>query len=68
VDWFEDQLKEMHKKTRTKEAIQNDKEIKEYVEMMRSHRDQQFKEDLAKLKEEMAARAVRKAELEAQAS
>ena len=38
VDWFEDNLKDIHTKTRTRETIENDKEIKEYVEMMRTHR------------------------------
>ena len=38
VDWFEDKLRDIHKKVRTRETIENDKEIKEYVEMLRSHR------------------------------
>jgi len=62
VDWFEDKLKDIHTKTRTKETIQNDKEIKEYVEMMRTHRDKQFKEDLAKMKEELGRKEAEKAQ------
>ena len=29
---------DMHRKTRTKETMDNDKEVKEYVAMLRSHR------------------------------
>ena len=38
VDWFEDKLEDIHKKVRTRETIENSKEIQEYVEMLRSHR------------------------------
>ena len=38
VDWFEGALMDMHRKTRTKETMDNDKEVKEYVAMLRSHR------------------------------
>ena len=89
-------MKDIHKKVRTRETIENDKEIKEYVEMLRSHRwvkiimtkmaldsddhverhscdvdegdkliccrDKQFKDDLAKMKEELGRRQEAKAE------
>ena len=51
VDWFEDELTEIHKKVRTKECIENKAMIEEAVEMMRSHRDKKFKDELAKMKE-----------------
>jgi len=51
VDWFEDELTEIHKKVRTKECIENKAMIDEAVEMMRSHRDKKFKDELAKMKE-----------------
>ena len=38
VDWFEDKLEDIHKKVRTRETIENSKEIQEYVDMLRSHR------------------------------
>ena len=53
VDWFEDELTEIHKKVRTKDTIDNHKQIEECVDMMRSHRDKKFKEELAKMKEEV---------------
>lgn len=53
VDWFEGALMDMHRKTRTKETMDNDKEVKEYVAMLRSHSDERFKADLAKMKEEL---------------
>jgi len=53
VDWFEDELTEIHKKVRTKETIENKKQIDECIEMMRSHRDKKFKDELAKMKEEV---------------
>jgi len=52
VDWFEDELTEIHKKVRTKETIENHKMIEEAVTMMRTHSDKKFKEKLAKMKEE----------------
>ena len=53
VDWFEDQIADMHRKVRSKESITNKMELQECVEMMRSHRDKQFKEELAKMKSEI---------------
>ena len=53
VDWFEDELTDIHKKVRTKETIENQKMIEECVNMMRSHGDKKFKEELAKMKEEV---------------
>ena len=53
MDWFEDELTEIHKKVRTKETIENKKQIDECIEMMRSHRDKKFKDELAKMKEEV---------------
>ena len=53
VDWFEDELTAIHKKVRTKKTLENAKEIEECAEMMRSHRDKKFKEELAKMKEEV---------------
>ena len=53
VDWFEDELTEIHKKVRTKDTIANHKQIEECVDMMRSHRDKKFKDELAKIKEEV---------------
>ena len=53
VDWFEDELTNIHKKVRTKETIENQKMIEECVNMMRSHGDKKFKEELAKMKEEV---------------
>ena len=38
---------------RTKETIENQKMIEECVNMMRSHGDRKFKEELAKMKEEV---------------
>lgn len=54
VDWFEDQIADMHRKVRSKESITNKMELQECVEMMRSHRDKQFKEELAKMKSEIS--------------
>ena len=54
VDWFEDQIADMHRKVRSKESITNKRELQECVEMMRSHRDKQFKEELAKMKSEIS--------------
>jgi len=53
VDWFEDELTDIHKKVRTKETIENQKMIEECVTMMRSHGDKKFKAELAKMKEEV---------------
>ena len=53
VDWFEDQIVDLHRKVRTKESVNNTKELQDCVEMMRSHRDKKFKDELAKMKEEM---------------
>ena len=53
VDWFEDQITDLHRKVRTKESISNTKELQDCVEMMRSHRDKKFKEELARMKEEV---------------
>ena len=53
VDWFEDQIVDLHRKVRTKESVNNTKELHDCVEMMRSHRDKKFKDELAKMKEEM---------------
>jgi len=52
VDWFEDQITDLHRKVRTKESVNNTKELQDCVEMMRSHRDKKFKQELAKMKEE----------------
>ena len=54
VDWFEDQIADMHRKVRSKESITNKMELQECVEMMRSHRDKQFKDELAKMKSEIS--------------
>ena len=53
VDWFEDQIEDMHRKVRTKESIANKKELQECVEMMRSAQDKKFKDELAKMKSEL---------------
>jgi len=53
VDWFEDELTEIHKKVRTKETIENKKQIDECVDILRSHRDKKFKDELAKMMEEV---------------
>ena len=53
VDWFEDQIADMHRKVRTRESVENTKELKDCVEMMRSHRDKKFKQELADMKEEL---------------
>ena len=53
VDWFEDQIADMHRKVRSKESINNKKELQECVEMMRSHQDKKFKAELAKMKDEL---------------
>ena len=53
VDWFEDELTEIHKKVRTKDTLDNHKQIEECVNMMRNARDRKFKEELAKMKEEV---------------
>ena len=54
VDWFESDIEEMHRKVRTKESVKNRKELEECVQMMRSHQDKKFKEELAKMKTELA--------------
>ena len=43
----------MHRKLRTKESVENTKELQDCVDMMRSHRDKKFKDELAKMKQEM---------------
>ena len=53
VDWFEDEITDLHRKVRTKESMENTKELQDCVEMMRSHRDKKFKEELAKMKQEI---------------
>ena len=53
MDWFEDELTEIHKKVRTKDTLDNHKQIEECVNMMRNHRDRKFKAELAKMKEEV---------------
>lgn len=53
VDWFEEEITELHRKVRTKESMENTKELQDCVEMMRSHRDKKFKDELAKMKQEM---------------
>ena len=53
VDWFEDELTEIHKKIRTKDTIENHKQVQEFKEMMSSHRDKKFKAELAKMREEV---------------
>ena len=53
VDWFEDELTEIHKKVRTKDTIENHKQVEEFKEMMSNHRDKKFKEELAKMREEV---------------
>jgi len=53
VDWFEDEITDLHRKVRTKESMENTKELQDCVEMMRSHRDKKFKDELAKMKQEM---------------
>ena len=53
MDWFEDELTEIHKKVRTKETIENKKQIDECVEILRSHKDKKFKDELTKMKEEV---------------
>ena len=35
VDWFEDKIADMHRKVRSKESIQNKKELQDCVDMMR---------------------------------
>jgi len=50
VDWFEDEITDMHKKLRSKETVTNAEELKECVDMMRSHQDKKFKDELAKMK------------------
>ena len=40
-------------KTRTHDTMKNHEDIQEYIEMLRSHRDKKFKDDLAKMKEEL---------------
>ena len=53
VDWFQDELTEIHKKLRIKDTIENHKQVQEFKEMMSSHRDKQFKGELAKMREEV---------------
>jgi len=53
VDWFEDEITDMHKKLRSKETVTNAEELKECVAMMRSHQDKKFKDELAKMKEDV---------------
>ena len=53
VDWFEDEITDLHRKVRTKESMENTKELQDCVEMMRSHRDKKFKDELAKMKQEI---------------
>ena len=55
VDWFENDIEEMHRKVRTKESIKNRKELEECVQMMRSHQDKKFKDELDKMKSELAS-------------
>jgi len=56
VDWFEDSYKEIQKKVNTKESIQNQKEIQEFITTLKDHRTQEreskFQDKLEKLREE----------------
>ena len=38
---------------RTKDTIENHKQVEEFKKMMSSHRDKKFKEELAKMREEV---------------
>jgi len=55
VDWFEDDIADMHRKVRTKESMHNKKELQDCVDMLRSHQDKKFKDELAKMKTELVS-------------
>ena len=46
-------MTEIHKKVRTKDTIENHKQVEEFKEMMSIHSDKKFKEELAKMREEV---------------
>ena len=53
VDWFDEKLKDIHKKVGTKDTIENHNQVEQFKEMLISHRDKKFKEELAKVMEEV---------------